>query len=258
MRKKYVYCCVSLDVCLYLPFETGGQMLEVDISHQGQNQQSVPQGLETPEQTTEPPKQVSGSPVIFTPIKPLSSHLTLCLTFLLCYVQSTKTGWFSGWFKSKPKDVQKESSEQGGPAQTVRVKYRYIVILVLIRFFRLVVKDVFVHFLRRHHPLLASVLLPHLPWSLRARSHPSPPLLGSIPFQGKQVSYSIWQFTENVNICHLSVSGTQVIACVVWGWGGGCWPVCPVSIIFLASKLKTLQWFRCPWWHFIYATTQMW
>ncbi|KAM4548273.1 protein transport protein Sec16B isoform 2-T5 [Odontesthes bonariensis] len=31
---------------------------------------------------------------------------------------SAQTGWFSGWFKSKPKDIQKENSEQGGPAQT--------------------------------------------------------------------------------------------------------------------------------------------
>nr|XP_020465701.1 protein transport protein Sec16B [Monopterus albus] len=66
----------------------GGHMLEVNISHQGQNQQSVPQGVEASEQTDELPKQ------------------------------STRTGWFSSWFKSKPKDVQKESSQQGVPAQT--------------------------------------------------------------------------------------------------------------------------------------------
>ncbi|KAF3691320.1 Protein transport protein Sec16B Regucalcin gene promoter region-related protein p117 [Channa argus] len=65
----------------------GAQMLEVNISYQGQNQQSLPEVMETPEQTTEPPKQ------------------------------GTKTGWFSGWFKSKPKDVQKESSETTGQAQ---------------------------------------------------------------------------------------------------------------------------------------------
>ncbi|XP_018525540.1 LOW QUALITY PROTEIN: protein transport protein Sec16B [Lates calcarifer] len=65
-----------------------GMMLEVDISHQGQSQQSIPQGLESSELTNELPKQ------------------------------STKTGWFGGWFKSKPKDVQKENSEQGGPTQT--------------------------------------------------------------------------------------------------------------------------------------------
>ncbi|XP_039985479.1 protein transport protein Sec16B isoform X2 [Xiphias gladius] len=66
----------------------GGQMPEVDINHHGQNQQSIPQGLESSEQTNVPPKQ------------------------------STKIGWFSSWFKPKPNDVQKESSEQGGPAQT--------------------------------------------------------------------------------------------------------------------------------------------
>ncbi|XP_041861766.1 protein transport protein Sec16B [Melanotaenia boesemani] len=32
--------------------------------------------------------------------------------------QSTKTGWFSGWFRSKAKDVQKKPSETGGPAQS--------------------------------------------------------------------------------------------------------------------------------------------
>ncbi|XP_044055028.1 protein transport protein Sec16B isoform X2 [Siniperca chuatsi] len=63
----------------------GGQMLEVDISQQGQGQQSIPQGLEA---SSEPP------------------------------IQSTKAGWFSGWFKSKPKDVHKESSKQGSEAQT--------------------------------------------------------------------------------------------------------------------------------------------
>ncbi|XP_035508999.1 protein transport protein Sec16B [Morone saxatilis] len=62
----------------------GGQMLEVGISHH-----HIPQGLEASEQIDKPPKQ------------------------------SAKAGWFSGWFKSKPKDVRKESSEQGSPAQTV-------------------------------------------------------------------------------------------------------------------------------------------
>ncbi|XP_045905744.1 protein transport protein Sec16B [Micropterus dolomieu] len=66
----------------------GDQMLEVDISRRGQSQQSIPQGLEASEQTSEPPKQ------------------------------STKAGWFSGWFRSKPKDVQMESSVQGHEAQT--------------------------------------------------------------------------------------------------------------------------------------------
>ncbi|XP_029002958.1 protein transport protein Sec16B [Betta splendens] len=66
----------------------GHQMLDVDLSHQGQKHQNVPKVLDAPEQTAEPPKQ------------------------------STKTGWFSGWFKSKPKDVQKDSSEQGGSTHT--------------------------------------------------------------------------------------------------------------------------------------------
>ncbi|XP_034386250.1 protein transport protein Sec16B [Cyclopterus lumpus] len=65
----------------------GLQMLEVNISQQGQCQQSVGQGLGGSEQTSEPPEQ------------------------------STKAGWFSGWFKSKPKDVHEESSEQRSPAQ---------------------------------------------------------------------------------------------------------------------------------------------
>ncbi|XP_008295232.1 protein transport protein Sec16B isoform X2 [Stegastes partitus] len=64
------------------------QNMEVDFSQHGQNQQSVPQGLEA-EQSKEPPKQ------------------------------TTKTGWFSGWFKSKPKDVPKENLEPSGQAQTV-------------------------------------------------------------------------------------------------------------------------------------------
>ncbi|XP_056270047.1 protein transport protein Sec16B [Pseudoliparis swirei] len=65
----------------------GLQMLEVNVSRQGQFQQSVGQGLGGYEQTGEPPKQ------------------------------STKAGWFSGWFKSKPKDVHEDSSEQRSPAQ---------------------------------------------------------------------------------------------------------------------------------------------
>ncbi|XP_062279516.1 protein transport protein Sec16B [Scomber scombrus] len=65
----------------------GGQMPEVDICHQGSVQQSFPQGLEASEQT-DPPKQ------------------------------TTKGGWFSGWFKSKSKDVPKESLENRSPPQT--------------------------------------------------------------------------------------------------------------------------------------------
>nr|XP_046248444.1 protein transport protein Sec16B-like [Scatophagus argus] len=69
----------------------GGQMLETGIiQQQGQSQHSIPPGLEASGQNNEPPKQ------------------------------STKAGWFSGWFKSKAKEVQKdkESPEQGSPAQT--------------------------------------------------------------------------------------------------------------------------------------------
>ncbi|TNN49792.1 Protein transport protein Sec16B [Liparis tanakae] len=65
----------------------GLQMLDVNVSRQGQFQQSVGQGLGGYEQTGEPPQQ------------------------------STKAGWFSGWFKSKPKDVHEDSSEQRSPAQ---------------------------------------------------------------------------------------------------------------------------------------------
>ncbi|KAM8744944.1 protein transport protein Sec16B isoform 3-T4 [Acanthopagrus schlegelii] len=67
---------------------TGGQMLEVGISQQQQNQPSSPQGPEASEQNNGPPQQ------------------------------SAKAGWFGGWFKSKPKDVQKESPERGNAAQT--------------------------------------------------------------------------------------------------------------------------------------------
>ncbi|KAM8874328.1 protein transport protein Sec16B isoform 2-T2 [Spinachia spinachia] len=65
----------------------GIQMLEVNISQQRQCQQSVQQGFEGSELTSEPPHQ------------------------------STKAGWFSGWFKSKPRDFPEESSEQRSPAQ---------------------------------------------------------------------------------------------------------------------------------------------
>ncbi|KAF0042524.1 hypothetical protein F2P81_006056 [Scophthalmus maximus] len=68
--------------------EMGGRMLEVDIRHQGQNQQGTPQGFECSGQTDEPPKE------------------------------STKTGWFRGWFNSKPKDDERESSEHRSTAQT--------------------------------------------------------------------------------------------------------------------------------------------
>ncbi|XP_054459487.1 protein transport protein Sec16B isoform X2 [Anoplopoma fimbria] len=68
------------------PDTMGVQMLEVNNSQQGQCQQIVQQGFEGSKQTNEPPKQ------------------------------STKAGWFSGWFKSTPKDVHEESSEQRSPA----------------------------------------------------------------------------------------------------------------------------------------------
>ncbi|CAJ1059720.1 protein transport protein Sec16B [Xyrichtys novacula] len=59
----------------------GGQIPQVTTSQLGQSQQSIPQHLETSE--------------------------------------SSKGGWFSGWFKSKPKDVPNESTEPGGAAQTM-------------------------------------------------------------------------------------------------------------------------------------------
>ncbi|XP_032382423.1 protein transport protein Sec16B isoform X2 [Etheostoma spectabile] len=65
----------------------GVQMLDVNFSQQPQCQPSIPQVLEASEQTNEPPKQ------------------------------NTKAGWFSGWFKSKPQPVQKESPEQSSLAQ---------------------------------------------------------------------------------------------------------------------------------------------
>ncbi|XP_030289918.1 protein transport protein Sec16B isoform X2 [Sparus aurata] len=68
---------------------TRGQMLEVGISQQWQSQHSTPPGPEASEQDSGPPQQ------------------------------SAKAGWFSGWFKSKPRDVQKESPEQGSAAQTL-------------------------------------------------------------------------------------------------------------------------------------------
>ncbi|XP_053286819.1 protein transport protein Sec16B isoform X1 [Pleuronectes platessa] len=69
-------------------FSGTDMMPEADISHQGYDQQSTPDRFKPSEQTNQPPEQ------------------------------GTKVGWFSGWFKSKPKDVQKESSEQRSTAQT--------------------------------------------------------------------------------------------------------------------------------------------
>lgn len=101
-------------------------MLEVDISQQMPSWQSIPQGSEASEQNNEPPKQVGGAPAILTPVKPHQSGSTH-VQFSLCVMQRTKVGWFSGWFNSKPRDVQKESSEEGSSAQTVRVK-TYIIL----------------------------------------------------------------------------------------------------------------------------------
>lgn len=67
----------------------GAGMMEVNFSQNGQSQQTSPQGLGFSDQNDEPPKP------------------------------ATKTGWFSGWFKSKSKDVQKENSEPSNQAQTV-------------------------------------------------------------------------------------------------------------------------------------------
>ncbi|XP_034530521.1 protein transport protein Sec16B [Notolabrus celidotus] len=66
----------------------GCQMPEINTSQPEQSQQYIPQHLEASEVTNEPPEQ-----------------------------QNTKGGWFSGWFKSKSKDVPKESTELRGPAQ---------------------------------------------------------------------------------------------------------------------------------------------
>ncbi|XP_030584015.1 protein transport protein Sec16B [Archocentrus centrarchus] len=65
-----------------------GHMLGGSFNQPGRGQQIIPRGSVASEETAEPPQQ------------------------------NTKRGWFSGWFKSKPKEVQKETSEQGGPAQT--------------------------------------------------------------------------------------------------------------------------------------------
>ncbi|XP_047231530.1 protein transport protein Sec16B isoform X3 [Girardinichthys multiradiatus] len=67
--------------------EAGMQMLEVTFSH-NQNQQVITGTVEESEGPQEVPKQ------------------------------STKTGWFGGWFKSKPKDAQRENIETDVPAQT--------------------------------------------------------------------------------------------------------------------------------------------
>lgn len=40
---------------------------------------------------------------------------------ILFVFQSTKSGWFSGWFKSKPNDVQKQGSEDASLAPEVKV-----------------------------------------------------------------------------------------------------------------------------------------
>ncbi|XP_017289223.1 protein transport protein Sec16B [Kryptolebias marmoratus] len=61
------------------------KMLEVNITQQGQH--VIPPAVEGSEGATVTPKE-------------------------------TKTGWFRGWFKSKPNNAQKEKSEQEGPTQT--------------------------------------------------------------------------------------------------------------------------------------------
>ncbi|XP_062251437.1 protein transport protein Sec16B isoform X3 [Platichthys flesus] len=68
-------------------FSGTGKMPEADISHQGYDQQRTQERFKPSEQTNQPREQ------------------------------GTKVGWFSGWFKSKPNDVQKESSEQRSTAQ---------------------------------------------------------------------------------------------------------------------------------------------
>ncbi|XP_074524754.1 protein transport protein Sec16B [Halichoeres trimaculatus] len=68
----------------------GGQMPEVNTSQLEQRRQSFPQHSGASEVTNEPQEQ-----------------------------QNTKGGWFSGWFKSKPKDIPKQSTHQKSPAQTL-------------------------------------------------------------------------------------------------------------------------------------------
>ncbi|KAM4629712.1 protein transport protein Sec16B isoform 1-T1 [Polymixia lowei] len=65
-------------------------VLEDHHSHGGQRHQIMPQGMAAGGKAFEPAS-----------IQPK---------------QSTKVGWFSGWFKSKPNDVQQENSEQASPA----------------------------------------------------------------------------------------------------------------------------------------------
>lgn len=63
-------------------------MLEVDISRRGHSQQSIPQGLEASEQTSEPPKQVGGGPVIMTPVKPHHSQfIVICAFFSVFHAE---------------------------------------------------------------------------------------------------------------------------------------------------------------------------
>ena len=92
------------------------------------------------------------------------------------WIQSTQTGWLSSWFKSKPKDVQKENSEQGGPAQTVR----FDEMLNCAVFIKSSIRwcywwSFFVCIYRSHHPLLACIPPPSPPTCCSPTWHASIP-----------------------------------------------------------------------------------
>lgn len=118
-----------------------------------------------------------------------SSCRWTCVPSSLCLMQNTKAGWFSGWFKSKPKDVKKESAEEGSPAQTVGAKSTQRIKFLI--WWHKIYMCIFVCFPRSCHLMLASLPLPCLPSPLRAHFRPCLPLRGSIPFQGKQVNWEM-------------------------------------------------------------------
>lgn len=82
-------CCALISVaykfkCLPLFAFMHGQMIETNFSQLGQVEQIVPQGLKASEDTTEPPKQVGGLPIVYhiafgdIRISLHASHFVLC------------------------------------------------------------------------------------------------------------------------------------------------------------------------------------
>lgn len=95
------------------------QMREVDFSD-NQNHRVIPGAAEHSEGPKEVPKQVRWG-LRYAKDNPIASwwYLTWINKKIknLC-TQITKTGWFSGWFKSKPNDVQENTKNI--PDQMVR------------------------------------------------------------------------------------------------------------------------------------------